>query len=124
MQALVIDDSRALRLLIGKILREQGFEVCEAADGSEGLAKLRANPGIGLVLVDWNMPVMDGLQFIQAVRQEREWDDIRLMMVTTENESEQLQRAIAAGANEYLMKPFTADVLIAKLTLLGVSEEN
>lgn len=124
MQALVIDDSRALRLLIGKILREQGFEVCEAADGSEGLAKLRANPGIGLVLVDWNMPVMDGLQFIQAVRQEREWDDIRLMMVTTENESEQVQRAIAAGANEYLMKPFTADVLIAKLTLLGVSEEN
>lgn len=124
MQTLVIDDSRALRLLIGKILREQGFEVCEAADGSEGLAKLRANPGIGLVLVDWNMPVMDGLQFIQAVRQEREWDDIRLMMVTTENESEQVQRAIAAGANEYLMKPFTADVLIAKLTLLGVSEEN
>lgn len=124
MQALVIDDSRALRLLIGKILREQGFEVCEAADGSEGLVQLRANPGIGMVLVDWNMPVMDGLQFIQAVRQEREWDDIRLMMVTTENESEQLQRAIAAGANEYLMKPFTADVLIAKLTLLGVSEEN
>lgn len=123
MQALVIDDSRALRLLIGKILGEQGFEVCEAANGEQGLAQLRANPDIGLVLVDWNMPVMDGLQFIQAVRKEREWDTVRLMMVTTENESEQVQRAISAGANEYLMKPFTTDVLVAKLTLMGVGEE-
>lgn len=123
MQALVIDDSRALRLLISQILREQGFEVCDAANGEEGLAQLRANPEVGVVLVDWNMPVMDGLQFIQAVRREREWDGIRLMMVTTENESEQVQRAISAGADEYLMKPFTADVLVAKLTMLGVSEE-
>lgn len=123
MHALVIDDSRSVRLLIGRILREQGFEVSEAGHGQEGLHQLRLHPDINLVLVDWNMPVMDGLEFIQAVREERAWDSLRLMMVTTETESEQVQRAIAAGANEYLMKPFTAEVLVAKLTLMGVSEE-
>jgi two-component system chemotaxis response regulator CheY len=123
MQALVIDDSRALRMLISRILRDQGFEVYDAANGEEGLAQLRANPDVGLVLVDWNMPVMDGLQFIQEVRREPEWAGIRLMMVTTENESDQVQRAISAGADEYLMKPFTAEVLVAKLTMLGVREE-
>lgn len=123
MHALVIDDSRAVRLLIGRILREQGFRVSEAAHGQEGLQQLQQNPEIGLVLVDWNMPVMDGLEFIKAVRVDRAWDSVRLMMVTTETESEQVQRAITAGANEYLMKPFTAEVLVAKLTLMGVSEE-
>jgi two-component system chemotaxis response regulator CheY len=123
MQALVIDDSRAVRLLVGNILREQGFEVYDARHGEEGLEKLRQNPEIGLVLVDWNMPVMDGLQFIQAVRRERAWDALQIMMVTTESESEQVQRAIAAGANEYLMKPFAREVLVAKLSLLGAFEE-
>lgn len=123
MQALVIDDSRALRMLISRILRDVGFEVYDAANGVEGLAQLRANPDVGLVLVDWNMPVMDGLQFIQEVRRDPEWAGVRLMMVTTENESEQVQRAISAGADEYLMKPFTAEVLVAKLTMLGVREE-
>lgn len=123
MQALVIDDSRALRMLISRILRDVGFEVYDAANGVEGLAQLRANPDVGLVLVDWNMPVMDGLQFIQEVRRDPEWAGVRLMMVTTENESEQVQGAISAGADEYLMKPFTAEVLVAKLTMLGVREE-
>lgn len=123
MQALVIDDSRAVRLLVGNILREQGFDVVAAAHGQEGLAKLRENPEIRLVLVDWNMPVMDGLEFIMAVRQTPAWDEVRLVMVTTETESEQVQRAMTAGANEYVMKPFTADVLVAKLSLLGAFEE-
>lgn len=123
MQALVIDDSRAVRLLVGNILREQGFEVITAGHGLEGLQRLQENPEIRLVLVDWNMPVMDGLEFIQAVRNVRAWDAVRLVMVTTETESEQVQRAIAAGANEYVMKPFTADVLVAKLSLLQAFEE-
>ncbi|MFN0017953.1 MAG: PleD family two-component system response regulator [Pirellulaceae bacterium] len=123
MQALVIDDSRAVRMLIGKILREQGFEVSDAGDGQQGLDKLRENPEIGLVLVDWNMPVMDGLEFIQAVRRVRSWDAVRIVMVTTETESEQVQRAITAGANEYVMKPFTPEVLVAKLSMLGAFEE-
>ena len=123
MQALVIDDSRAVRLLVGNILREQGFDVVAAGNGKEGLEKLHENPEIRLVLVDWNMPVMDGLEFILAVRKVRAWDDVRLVMVTTETESEQVQRAIDAGADEYVMKPFTADVLVAKLSLLGAFEE-
>ena len=123
MQALVIDDSRAVRLLVGKILREQGFEVHEAGHGQQGLEQLQLNPEISLVLVDWNMPVMDGLEFIKAVRQSRAWDSLRIVMVTTETESEQVQRAMTAGANEYVMKPFTSEVLVAKLSLLGVFEE-
>jgi two-component system chemotaxis response regulator CheY len=123
MQALVIDDSRAVRLLIGNILRDQGYDVCDARHGQEGLAKLQENPDIGLVLVDWNMPVMNGLEFIQAVRRERSWDAVRIVMVTTETESEQVQRAISAGANEYVMKPFTPEVLVAKLSLMGVFED-
>jgi two-component system chemotaxis response regulator CheY len=123
MQALVIDDSRAVRLLIGNILREQGFKVYQAGDGQQGLDQLQENPEIGLILVDWNMPVMDGLEFIKAVRQSRVWDSVRIVMVTTETESEQVQRAITAGANEYVMKPFTPEVLVAKLSLLGAFEE-
>lgn len=123
MQALVIDDSRAVRMLIGATLREQGYEVFEAGHGQEGLAQLRANADIKLALVDWNMPVMDGLAFIEAVRKEAIWNDVKLVMVTTETEIEQVQRAMSAGANEYVMKPFTADVLVAKLSLLGMFEE-
>lgn len=123
MQALVIDDSRAVRLLVGNILRTQGFDVVAASHGQEGLERLEENPEIRLVLVDWNMPVMDGLEFILAVRKVRAWDEVQLVMVTTETESEQVQRAMTAGANEYVMKPFTAEVLVAKLSLLGVFEE-
>jgi two-component system chemotaxis response regulator CheY len=123
MQALVIDDSRAVRMLIGATLREQGYEVLEAGHGQEGLTQLRANVDIKLALVDWNMPVMDGLAFIEAVRKEAIWNDVKLVMVTTETEIEQVQRAMSAGANEYVMKPFTADVLVAKLSLLGAFEE-
>lgn len=122
-QALVIDDSRAVRMLVGNILREQGFEVHDAAHGQQGLERLQENPDISLVLVDWNMPVMDGLEFIQSVRRVPAWNAVRLVMVTTETESEQVERAMRAGANEYVMKPFTSEVLVAKLSLLGAFEE-
>jgi two-component system chemotaxis response regulator CheY len=123
MQALVIDDSRTVRAIISKTLREQGLEVLEASHGGEGLDQLRKFPGIELILVDWNMPVMNGLEFIQAVRTDRGYDAIRIMMVTTETEQEQVLKALTAGANEYLMKPFTPEILVAKLSLLGVFPE-
>jgi two-component system, chemotaxis family, chemotaxis protein CheY len=123
MRALVIDDSRTVRLVIGNYLRDVGLEVVEAADGQQGLEQLRHHSDVDLVLVDWNMPVMDGLSFIQAVRAERQFDPVRIMMVTTEAEQAQVVRALEAGANEYLMKPFTRDVLVAKLGLLGLSRE-
>jgi two-component system chemotaxis response regulator CheY len=122
MRALVIDDSRAIRAIIGGILREVGIEWLDAGNGQEGLEKLRANSDIDLILVDWNMPVMNGLDFIRAVRAERTYDAVRILMVTTESEREQMLRALEAGANEYVMKPFNKDVLVAKLSLLDMFE--
>ena len=118
MRALVIDDSRTVRAIIGKILRDEGLEVVEAANGREGLERLRQESGVELVLVDWNMPEMNGLEFIKAVRADRTYDAVRIMMVTTETEQGQVVRALEAGANEYLMKPFTREILVAKLSLL------
>src|SRR5690348_9244045 len=120
MRALVIDDSRTVRAVIGKILQEIGVEVVTAADGREGLEQLRRSPDVELILVDWNMPVMNGLEFIIAVRGQRAYDAVRILMVTTETESEQVTRALSAGANEYLMKPFTREILLAKLSLMDV----
>ena len=119
LRALVIDDSRAMRLIIGTILTDLGLEIVEAGDGREGLTRLE-QADFDLVLVDWNMPVMNGLDFITAVRARRAYDDLRLVMVTTETEQEQVLRALDAGANEYVMKPFTREILVAKLSLLDV----
>jgi two-component system, chemotaxis family, chemotaxis protein CheY len=118
MRALVIDDSRSVRAIIGNMLRENGIEVQEAANGREGLDQLECSAGIELVLVDWNMPVMDGLEFIQAVRAQRIYDSVPIVMVTTEADHTQVMRAMQAGANEYVMKPFTKEILAAKLSLL------
>ena len=123
MRALVVDDSRAVRVIIRNILVEMGMEVVEAGNGVEALERLRQNSDVELVLVDWNMPEMNGLDFIRAVRAQRGYDGLRIMMVTTETESDQVVRALSAGANEYLMKPFTKEVLVAKLRLLDVSLE-
>ena len=120
MRALVIDDSRTVRTIIKKVLDEVGLEVVEAANGREGLDQLRLAGDVDVVLVDWNMPEMDGLEFIKAVRADRTYDPVRIVMVTTETEQEQVVRALEAGANEYVMKPFTKEILVAKLSLLDV----
>jgi two-component system chemotaxis response regulator CheY len=120
MRALVVDDSRVMRLIIGKIVKENGFEVIEAGNGQEALDQLRAaDSQITLALVDWNMPVMDGLSFVQAARADGAFSALRLIMVTTESGSEQVARAIEAGADEYLMKPFTKESLRDKLAMIG-----
>jgi two-component system chemotaxis response regulator CheY len=122
MKALVVDDSRAIRVILGKMLRDAGFEVSEAADGRAALDILATGRVFDVALVDWNMPGMDGLQLVQAVRSERKHDAVRIMMVTTENEVERIVRALDAGANEYLMKPFTNEALVEKLAILGLAE--
>lgn len=123
MRALVIDDSRAMRMIIARQMRGMGFDVLEAADGSEAVAVLeRAGDDLPAVAtVDWNMPVMDGLGFVQAVRKRPEWRGISLMMVTTESEQDQIVRALAAGAHEYLIKPFAPEAFIEKLDFLGLT---
>jgi two-component system chemotaxis response regulator CheY len=120
MRALVLDDSPTQRLVLKLILAHLGFEVIEAADGREGLARLAAVGSADLALVDWNMPQMNGLQFVEAVRADRRWDSMPLLMVTAETELEQVARALAAGANEYIMKPFTKESIQEKLQILGV----
>jgi two-component system chemotaxis response regulator CheY len=123
MRALVIDDSRTARIIISNTLKECGITVAQAANGKEALEQLKKIPNVALLLVDWNMPVMNGLDFIRAVRAERVYDGVRILMVTSEAESSQVTRALEAGADEYLMKPFNKDVLLAKLNLLDVVQE-
>lgn len=121
MQALLIDDSKAVRSIIGKIMRELGFgEIVEAGNGREALDRLKEKGKPQIVLVDWNMPEMNGYDFVCAVRADHAYDDVPLMMVTTETEMEQVVKALEAGANEYVMKPFTKDVLREKLIILGL----
>jgi two-component system, chemotaxis family, chemotaxis protein CheY len=120
MRALVIDDSRAMRFILKQILVELGFEVQEAVDGRQGLELLKELGKADVVLVDWNMPEMNGLQFVRAVRGERAYEDTPLMMVTTEIEMVNVTSALEAGANEYIMKPFTREMIKEKLTMLGI----
>ena len=123
MRALVIDDSRAIRMILRNTLRELGLEVVEAGNGREALEQMERAGDVELVLVDWNMPEMNGLDFVRAVRTRRAYDGARIMMVTTETEITQVALALDAGANEYLMKPFTKDVLVAKLRLLDALQD-
>lgn len=120
MKALIIDDSRAMRMLLRRIVNNNGFDVVEAGNGQEALDALASGPLPDVALIDWNMPVMDGLSFVNAVRSRAEYRGITLMMVTTESERTQIVRALAAGAHEYLIKPFTEDALLSKFELLGL----
>lgn len=122
MRAIVIDDSRAIRKILGKRLEEAGYDVLEAGNGREALEVLGQTGTVRLALVDWNMPEMNGLDFIRAVRHDPSYRSMCLVMVTTETEMDQMVRALAAGANEYLMKPFTTDALAEKLDLLGMAD--
>ena len=123
MRALVIDDSRAIRLILGQVMKKLGFEVVDAGDGQEALNKLKSDGPFDIALVDWNMPVMNGYDFVVNARKDSQYNDMRLMMVTTETEMSQVVKALEAGANEYVMKPFTKEMIAEKLTLLGLSPE-
>jgi two-component system chemotaxis response regulator CheY len=120
MRALVVDDSKTTRMIIGRILREIGFDVVEASNGQEALTKLEEGGSADLALVDWNMPEMSGIEFVRAVRADPTHVEMKLMMVTTESEAEQVSEALEAGADEYAMKPFTKEVIQEKLALLGI----
>ena len=121
MRALIIDDSKAMRSILGRMLRGLEFEVVEAANGREAMERLQALGKVDLALVDWNMPEMNGLDFIRTVRAEHIYDGVLLMMVTTETEMDNVVRALAAGANEYVMKPFTPEVILDKLRIFGMA---
>jgi len=116
---LLVDDSRAIRLAGRRIVESLGIDVLEAGDGAEALQLCHQHADIDAVLLDWNMPVMDGLEFLTALRSESRPQPI-VVMCTTENDFQHISTALAAGANEYIMKPFTDDILREKLHEAGV----
>ena len=121
MQALVVDDSRAVRMMLKRMLMASGFDlVSEAGHGLEALERLAEGPLPDVMLVDWNMPEMNGIDLLRSIRATAEYRQIPAVMVTTETEASQVVRALAAGASDYVMKPFTRDVIMEKLELLGV----
>lgn len=118
MKALVVDDSRAMRMILAVILRKMSIDVSEAADGAAALDALADGPDV--VLVDWHMPVMSGLDFVVAARDTPYSYRGRIMLVTAETEVDQVVRALEAGADEYLMKPFNTEAVAEKLRLLDL----
>ena len=122
MKAIIVDDSRAMRSILRRVLIENGFEVVEAGDGRQALEQLAAVGPVDLAVLDWHMPVMSGFELLCEVRSRPELDSMAIMMVTTESENVKVQSALDAGANEYVMKPFNADVLREKLLMLGFGD--
>lgn len=120
--ALVVDDSRAVRILLAKTLHECGYHVLDAVDGSEALEVVaKQKQHIELVLADWYMPNLNGLQLVQSLRSDPVNESMIILMVTSESDQDQMMAALMAGANEYVMKPFTREILIEKLQLLGAA---
>jgi len=118
MKALTVDDSPTIRHIVAKTLKPLGFEMFQAGDGLEALKVIEEHGKMDLIVLDWNMPNMDGYEFLVEVRKREDLADMKIMMLTTENQRHFIIKAIMAGANEYLMKPFSSDMLIEKVKLL------
>ena len=123
MRALVVDDSRATRAILRKLMADIGWDVVEARNGVEGAELIESQASFELALVDWNMPDLDGLGMIQRIRAQSAYDSLPLVMITTETDQERIAEALEAGANEYIMKPFDKNILLTKLQLLGLVPE-
>jgi two-component system chemotaxis response regulator CheY len=122
LDCLVVDDSRVVRKAARRILERHGFAVREAEDGAQALAACRDRLP-RLVLLDWNMPVMDGMEFLKAAREEFGPDEPVIMLCTTESEFDRIMLALSAGAQEYIMKPFDDAIMTGKLVQLGLVAE-
>jgi two-component system chemotaxis response regulator CheY len=116
---LLVDDSKAIRAIVRPILANLGFEVLEAGDGAEALKICQAEFPTA-VLLDWNMPVMNGLEFLKALRATPGGDQPIVIFCTTENRPQQIEEGILAGANEYIMKPFDQEILQSKFAQVGL----
>jgi two-component system chemotaxis response regulator CheY len=119
-RCLIVDDSRVIRNVSRHIVESIGFEVVEAEHGQDALARcLEAMPD--LILLDWNMPVMSGIEFLIALRRQPGGAEPKVVFCTTENDVAHIRQAIAAGADEYVMKPFDHETLQIKLQLIGAA---
>ncbi|MEM1398261.1 MAG: response regulator [Pseudomonadota bacterium] len=118
-KCLVVDDSRVVRKVARKILQEMEFECDEAEDGEQAMVLCReAMPDA--ILLDWNMPVMNGLDFLRALRSMENGSDPMVVFCTTENDLASIREAMSAGANEYIMKPFDSDIIQTKFAQVGL----
>jgi two-component system chemotaxis response regulator CheY len=110
-----------MRMILGRNLKELGYEVREAANGREALEILETEKAsVDLVLADWNMPELNGFDLLKRLRQNPELASVVIVMVTTETELDRMSAALEAGANEYIMKPFNKDILLEKLQMVGM----
>ena len=116
---LVVDDSRVVRKVSRRILEKIGFDVAEEADGVEALAWCRAAMPAA-ILLDWNMPVMDGLEFLVQLRREPGGEQPVVVFCTVENDADHISQALEAGAVEYIMKPFDSDIIESKFVEAGL----
>ncbi|MEZ5749108.1 MAG: response regulator [Caenibius sp.] len=117
---LIVDDSRVIRKVSRHMLESMGFSVDEAGDGQEGLARCeQAMPDV--ILLDWNMPVMSGIEFLEALRRHPAGAAPKVVFCTTENDVGHIRAAVAAGADEYVMKPFDQETLQIKLQIVGAA---
>lgn len=120
---LIVDDSKVMRTFLHHVASGFSFQIEEAENGRDGLMKLIKNDPLdpfAVALIDWDMPVMNGLELVQALRRNKDFDSLKVMMVTTQNSMERVTMALEAGANDYLMKPVTREALEEKLQILGV----
>ncbi|MFT5659689.1 MAG: two-component system chemotaxis response regulator CheY [Sulfurimonas sp.] len=124
MKLLVVDDSSTMRRIIKNTLARLGYkDILEGADGVEGWNQMDSNPDIEMLITDWNMPEMNGLELVKKVRADARFKDVPIIMVTTEGGKGEVITALKAGVNNYIVKPFTPQVLKEKLgAVMGVSE--
>lgn len=117
--ALIVDDSATIRKVIGSMLRKMKIEVREAENGQVAIESCEEDMP-DFVMLDWNMPVMNGLDFLIALRQTPGGEDPKVILCTTENDFSHITQAMSEGANEYIMKPFNEDIIREKLEIVGV----
>ncbi len=124
MKILVVDDSSTMRRIIKNTLARLGYkDVLEAEDGAKGWEQLEANPDVEMLITDWNMPEMNGLELVKKVRADERFEDLPIIMVTTEGGKAEVITALKAGVNNYIVKPFTPQVLKEKLqAVMGTVE--
>lgn len=123
MQTLIVDDSRAARAMVKRMLDQLGIESSQAEHGEEALRRLRDGEIYDALLVDWNMPIMDGLELVRALRAEKRFADLAVLMISSESDPRNIARALMAGADEYLVKPIDTGMLADKLRALGLLDE-
>lgn len=121
MNALIVDDSLTMRVMLSHLLTQKGFKVRTASDGSEAMRALKEEAELpDLLTLDWNMPVMDGGATLEAIRQQHAYDKIKILVVSSETERNKVADALRYGTDEYLMKPFSLESFYERLELLGL----